>query len=302
MKTLTSLLFFLFLSINLSLAQQFAPVGATWHFTQRSGSVLSLNSFVKLHVEKDTLFQGINCRLIKKSKILSCHGRRPQEIVYESNDTVYFWDADLQQFQSFIVFGSNPGDWWEFQYKWMSGSETIRVTVDSISTEIFNGQPLRVMHVTYQQPWSMRTITYDSQIVERFGDVRYLFNYMPNINCDATFSGGLRCYADSAFGSYISPLSPGCEYNNIATQDIEWHQSVSIHPNPVQTSFEVGWAGEEPIHLKLVNAAGLAVIDIKLRKKNSKVDVSQLSPGVYIALLSNGKEAVYRKVTIKDGE
>ena len=287
-----------FLLLNLALsAQNFAPIGATWHYTEQHSSSPHI-AYIKMESVKDTLFQGKNCRVLEKSTILVCSDRPKTEYIYEQNDTVYFWQPDLQQFQPLIVFNANPSDWWEFIRPYgFRDDETIRVTVDSISFESYNGQSLRTMHVNYQKVAQGWTPTTYSKIVERLGDFRYLFNGMSNDNCDGNTSSGIRCYSDSVFGNYNSGFYANCEYTNIGLEEAELLK-VSLFPNPVKEKLQVSWSGANDLKLSIFSPEGKIVYRGAFSEAEREIDLSGLSPGVYFVVCEGVSQSSVQKISV----
>lgn len=286
-----------------TMAQDFAPLGATWHYNMKSGSAPHWYvSFVEIEATKDTLFQGVNCRVLEKSTLPQCHGRTKKEYLYQSNDTVFFWDFDLQEFEPIIVYNATPNDQWEFQFVDYSGNRrTMRVSVDSISMDTYNGQSLRSMHVTYQALNSNWTPTHTSKIVERLGDTTYLFNYWNFSNCDITFGAGLRCYTDSIFGSYNSQQYSSCTYNNIGVPEKETQPFFNIYPNPANGSFRLSYQEKGKIHLRIMGPSGLTYLDRIVNPAHQKIDVSHLSAGIYIVRIQTDSWSGSQRLIIERG-
>lgn len=237
------LLFFVFMSAII-VAQDFAPVGATWHYSEEF-SYESGVDYIKLISVKDTLFHGKTCRKITKRHKINCNDRPEIEYVYTSNDTVFFYDPNIENFQVLYDFSAEKLDSWVIKFKTMSGNplEEVHVLVDSVDRVTINGADLKRMYVTYSNIYDNEVRNqYSSVIIENIGDEHYMFNFAAYWTevCDGNFSKGLRCYEDDALGLYKAEIIPGCEFAssyNVAITDVYDHYCESANPNEIDTSY-----------------------------------------------------------------
>ena len=199
--------------------QEFAPIGAEWYYNERfafSGDI----DFIKFTSEKDTVIHGKTCKKITKRHKIDCYDRPDTEFLYSGNDTVYFFDPAFNEFQNLYVFNSAPNDSRIIKIKDETQEiDTITIRVDSVSTKQINGQNLKALHVTYDKNDEIYPETYSSTIIEKIGDVKYMFNWYPwsQIVCNANWTDGLRCYQDSEIGLYSTGIVDSCDYIYIWT-------------------------------------------------------------------------------------
>ena len=87
--------------------------------------------------------------------------------------------------------------------------DTIKISVDSISIININGIDLKVLYVTYFKLNENMHEVYSSRIIEKIGDIQYMFNWFPwsSIACDVNYTNGLRCYEDQNIGFYSNTLA-----------------------------------------------------------------------------------------------
>lgn len=92
--------------------------------------------------------------------------------------------------------------------------DTINVSIDSISPIVINGKSLKRLHVPYYLLTEEYPYSYNSIIIEKIGDIQYMFNYYPSasVACDGNYSAGLRCYQDSELGFYSTGIADSCDY------------------------------------------------------------------------------------------
>lgn len=283
-------------------AQEFAPIGAEWYYNERfafSGDI----DFIKFTSEKDTVINGKTCKKITKRHKIYCFGRPDTEFLYTSNDTVFFFDTTFNEFQNLYVFNSAPNDSWTIKIKDEEQEiDTIRISVDSISTRQINGQNLKVLFVTYDKNDENFPESYSSTIIEKIGDVNYMFNWYPwsRMVCDANWTDGLRCYQDSEIGLYSTGIVESCDYIykwtgvNIEKQK----ERIRVYPNPPNDYLLIETDIRTNLTAELHNLDGKILIS-KLFNENTKLDLAGFIKGTYILTIRNRNEIIEQKKIIK---
>jgi hypothetical protein len=116
-KTLLSL-FFLSSALALSAQQEFAPIGAVWYHNENPFLIL-LPGHIWQHYRAesvaDTVVLGRNCRKIVKNMAVICTSFDTVMLVHQHGDTVFLYDARLNDFQVLYNFGAQPGDTWTME-------------------------------------------------------------------------------------------------------------------------------------------------------------------------------------------
>lgn len=296
--------YFLFVFMGLlglvSSAQQWAPVGAKWYYDEQfafSGNV----DYILYSSEKDTLFKGQICRKITKRHDLVCDFRPPFELMFDRNDSVFFYDPQLDIFQLLYVFNANKYDSWSLKiHEEQTGrDDTLNIVVDSTGIMVANNQSLRLLYVTYSVRYETDSARYHSMIVEKFGDLAFMFNFYPfwGVVCDGNWSGGIRCYEDPVMGTYHFPLMDSCEYIWTGI-DSGTKKNLILYPNP----------SDETIHLSGLNQPEMYQISDMNGKiaesgtcKDDRIVIKNLSKGIYVLSIldSMGKKILNEKIIKK---
>lgn len=284
--------FMIFWSLQL-LAQDFAPLGATWYYTENF-VLTGDKAYLKIKSVKDTLFQGKNCKLLFKTTLLQCNNRTELEIVYAQDSAVYFWDKDFAKFQKLYDFKVTKGNYWSILIKHdLAEIDTIKVYVDSISTTKILNKTHKVLYVSYHPSYYNYVADYSSKIVFPIGDFTYLFNFAPYWAgaCDFNTSGGLRCYEDSEFGYYSTAIADSCTYiykykwNSIdKLKDNDF--KVVVAPNPTQGKLKISCNDNLKYKICLIDCFGR---NIKTGNFMNEVvfDISAYPKGMYFILIQN---------------
>ena len=290
MKNFILIIFLIFWGLASS-AQQWAPVGAKWYYDERfafSGNV----NYVLYSSEKDTIFKGQNCRKISKRHDFLCLDRPPYELMFDRNDSVFFYDPKLDTFQLLYRFNANKNDSWSLKIHegQTDRNDTLNIFVDSTGSMIANNQTLKLLYVTYSVRYENNSIKYHSRIVEKFGDLLFMFNFYPssNLACDMNWPNGIRCYQDTAFGNYHFALTDSCSYTWTGINS-KGKRNLILYPNPSDESIQISGLNE-PASFTINDMDGKIVESGVI--KDSQIVTKYLSKGIYLLRIINSKGVI----------
>lgn len=283
-------------------AQEFAPIGAEWYYNERfafSGDI----DFIKFISEKDTIINGKTCSKLTKRHKLYCFGRPDTEFLYSSNDTVYFFYTIFNEFQNLYIFNSIPNDSWIIKIKDEEQEVgTITIRVDSVSTIQINGQNLKALHVTYNKNNEISPESYSSTIIEKIGDIQYMFNWSPwtQIACDANWTDGLRCYQDSEIGLYSTGIVDSCDYiYNWATANFEkQNERIVVYPNPAKDKIEISYEKCQKVNIEIFELTGKLILS-EIIQTNEEFNISNLNSGIYLIKITDEEKNLFTNKLIK---
>lgn len=293
---------FLFLLLGLFAAggqsQNWAPVGARWYFTEYffgSGDV----DYLMLEALKDTVFEGKACRKITKRHNLVCADRPMVEYMYEENQRVYFYDTTFHEYQVLYDFTPEVGHSWFLKvmnYADPPDTDTLFVTVESIEPVVINGTMLNKFLVTYDFHNEMVPgYTYSGEIIERIGDLWYMFNYAPSFGfvCDGNLPGGLRCYEDAVIGHWETGIADSCDQMivGIDQNPVIPESAISLFPNPVDDFLKIGLKMTGKVRFRINGIGGDQILQGFVGPAG--IPVSSLRAGLYILYLE-GQESLVR--------
>jgi hypothetical protein len=283
---------------------EFAPIGAEWYYDEGfafSGDV----DYILFTSEKDTLIHGEICRMITKRHDLWCFNRPSIEYLFSRNDTVFFFDTVFNEFQILYDFNAEKSEAWNIYFKDEDNDlDTVRITVDSISTTQINCLELKTLHVTYNKMDEYWPETYPSVIIEKLGDMTYMFNWYPwsGFACDANWTRGLRCYSDHDIGLYSTGIADSCNYTydwtgieNPFNPDSEF----MIFPNPASDYVIIKISKYSEFNYDILNQNGIIIQSGKSNNSNLKIDLSDFYSGLYIIRIYNLEEVIGTGKVIK---
>lgn len=292
-------LFILAISSNVC-GQEFAPVGAKWHYTQHhafSGDI----DYLTIESVKDTVVDGMECRELHNGVLCGAYSQS-QSFIYEDDSVVYFYDKLSNSFQVLYNFKARKGDSWMVKFNAAGAPDSLQVRVDSVYTSLINGKELIKQNISY---YNGNVINWDSpnyraEVTEIIGDEYYMFNlYSTQVVCDGNFSGGLRCYSDDYLGFYETGIADSCTY----TYDYNWiglnetgTDLFKIYPSFTKEQIHISTSYESAFIVRVSDLSGQIVFEDNLSKE-SVIDISHLPKGYYLVqLLDKGKVLGVKKI------
>ena len=297
-----ALLLLTILTASEGFAQEWAPIGAKWHYTH-SGS-----SFAVFECIGDTIIDGISCRKIQKSKSYSNFGNRPlAEFTYYSNDSVYYYDTNYPGFYLLYDFNASPGDFWYYRFignSYAGDIDSIKTTVDSIDFVNINSYLLKRLFVHYDTAGfedaefcSWLLCDRASSIIQFLGDTLNMFNTftMDETIFDTYYPSGLRCYDDTIIGHYETGIVDSCNYVNVLSTTESNPVQSKIFPNPTTGTLFVDGKFEG---YSILSTDG-RIIESKMSLIDDRItiDFSNLENGIYFLQLErNGDGRITQKI------
>src|SRR5690554_262355 len=90
------------------------------------------------------------------------------------------------------------------------------------------------------------------------------------------------------------------DFNALNIDSYAINPSISMYPNPAQQSLNINidLKNEEFAHFKLIDILGKQVFQKTLKTSNSKLDISNLNKGIYLAVFEIGKNRTTKKLVI----
>jgi|GEM_PF-2379824 len=297
------------------------PIGATWHYQFRDGGWgmnLQLRTFV---VEKDTVIDGKNARVIR--------GENIEHIVYENNGRVYYYFQG--KYRKIFDFSVGIGDIVEFEFKtikdlpdcypvdcWDHSTFDLDTTIvlpmqiERISTRIIDGVELREILASYFYEGTYYAWQFQHHYIEKIGvdysfNQRGIFPVMPSWGIALWDATRLRCYRDDDI-EYITNwwISFGegrpCDYDPTSSvRQPETNQDIVLFPNPAQNILTISAKTEilQKVNISIHDVTGKVVFE-KNAHLPFELNVEHLQSGVYfIRIFDEGTRRLSSKKFIK---
>jgi hypothetical protein len=279
-------------AINNNQAQNFAPIGAKWYYTQPSinSSEVTYTWFESI---KDTIIMGQSCRKIIGE--VGCSWKA--DFVFDRNDSVFYYNSVLGEFCLLYNFNANQGDEWVVLHAWDLGNgmvDSSTIIVDSVKVMSVDNVDLKVLYTRHktsgEDVWF-----FGGRHIERIGG-EYLFPVYQS--CDP-IPGELRCYMDND----IFLKQGAFECDEIVSSIENKHISeIKIYPNPTNGKIWVSGLinNEKQIKIEVFNLFGNQLqskyIDVM---ENLNFDISSYSDGIYFIKFTNANNMYNHKIILK---
>ncbi|RYE22424.1 MAG: T9SS type A sorting domain-containing protein [Sphingobacteriales bacterium] len=290
MKHIILLLSIIICASSSAQAQDFAPVGAEWHFDARYGIFHG-------KVEKDTVLHGVACRKITCTSyidsIWSSRGlgvsNKPDLYVYDNADTVFAYNFLFRKFTPLYIFNVEAGDTIHIPVMPPALGSTgniydsiLHFVVDSVKDVRYD---TAILKTVYTRP----AITKDF-LEYSFGPyARKLGNYgtglLPWCNgCAIILTESYqspyetRCYHDENIS--IKLVSDDCAKNlPVGVPVIEADAELQLYPNPATNLLTITGVNEGTAYT-IYNATGQKVAVGRI-SSHASIDIRLLQPGFY---------------------
>ncbi|MFZ6052914.1 T9SS type A sorting domain-containing protein [Halocola ammonii] len=291
-------LLFIFISASLfTTAQTWAPEGATWHYNFTNG--FAVEGYVKIERVGDTLINGISCdKLQRESNTYDfvneeySSGVTGLEFTYEEDSVVYFYHEG--EFYTLYDFTAEAGDIWSLPGEDLC--EADQVVVDSVEMVEIDGEMLKKLYIHSAE----NNQFLGDEIIAKLGSQTYMFP-TPYCVTDVNEGGPFRCYSDNTGFAYtVDPETP-CDFIVAVTTICPIDPEVNIFPNPTTEILNIS----APLHIYkdtkfvIFNSFGEIVKIGTINSYPNRIDVSDLSSGVYISKLGNGDDSRLKRFVVK---
>lgn len=258
-------------------AQEWFPVGATWHYSQIHFWP-SMETSTQFEVVGEIEIQGKSCKLIEGV----CNCAPPGgNIVCHEGDIIYRYDTEMDSFSILYDFSLQPGDTITLR---IDGFDPTYYRLESLSQMILNGIPIRVQHLSWLDGNSVAIGLTNYEFIGNDGC------FYPQVGFCDPLTGGLRCYEDSIFGlQKFYGFNLDCEAI-ISSSDNTTFPGISFYPNPAHDYLIIG--STTPItKIELLDVHGRTVLS---EEQGSPVlDLGKIPSGLYVVRLSFPDQAAF---------
>jgi len=239
----------------------------------------------------DTVISGVRCNILSQIRgNAGCASFDSPAYVYQSNDTLYFYNSPQKIFKILYVYGTGAGSSWIVDYPYGS----VKVNVDSVSSVQALGRTLKLQYVTYSSvSQSVYGYAPKSTIIESIGDINYFFQssllQRSDWVCDELGKDrkGLRCYVHPDYGTYKTGLT-ACDF--VTSISMPEYSSIKVY---LASSCELKIENEiltEPYTFELMDLRGVVILKTELDANINSISIGNFSNGLYMyRLTDNGK-------------
>ncbi|MCK9204469.1 MAG: T9SS type A sorting domain-containing protein [Bacteroidales bacterium] len=282
------LLFIILTAISVqATSQEFAPIGAKWHYDQGTFNP-DLTTYQTIESISDTIINGIPCR--KLMKISRMAGVEISWLyMYSLNDSVLFYAGN--GFHLLYDFGAITGDTITLGYYTTYDGSPLKMVIDSTGTMIINGETRKLQYVSCGDGM---VIEFGGIVIEGIGNIGYMF---PSF--DPSLDGPLRCYEDSVIGLFINPYHSNngwnfqdCEQVITGITERGVTSDIMIYPNPAGDYIHLNLTGSTPLwetKITIFNIFGQIIDEMifPAGQQEFSCPITHLPVGFYSYVLTN---------------
>ncbi len=277
-------------NFNVPAQTEWAPVGATWHYTYSVPFCpWQIWDYSTMESIKDTM---INTKPAKKLSFFnpSICSWISTSYIYSDSNRVFYFDQGNDTFHLLYDLNLNAGQSWDIITN--NSQDTFTVTVDSTDSNIINSDTLKVQYISSADP----LFEFSGKVIDKIGNTGYFF---PQIGVCDPGVGGLRCYEDSSLGFSIHDTTFSiCDsvYTIfISVNEIDLNKSIHLYPTLFQSSIYIKLDKDisERIRVTIYSINGEIVLS-RYIGRDTKLDVSYLNSGIYILEIFGQKKKIIK--------
>jgi hypothetical protein len=278
MKIFLSILLAISLSSIIN-AQDFAPVGAKWWYTQVDLFNPFFKSYSTIESIQDTIISNQSCR-----KLLTTYNNAFAEATFETyymyseDRIIYQYSEDAARFLQLYDFNKEVGDTFvmEGYYVGSAQIEPLKAIIDSVDSVEINSVMLKRIYTHSNDGLNWDFLGWSTELI---GHDHFLFPFGDNFT-----TAPLRCYQDSLLGLYETGTAPSCEFV-VAVNEADNEKSFIISPNPASNFISIRFSGkylQSPYIVSISNGIGKIFLTRTFSSKENESDISALEPGIYL--------------------
>ncbi|MFM8596483.1 MAG: T9SS type A sorting domain-containing protein [Flavobacteriales bacterium] len=293
-----SLVLFLLFS-GFSLAQNWAPSGAQWHYSYYG----FLPGYVDITYSGDTLIDGQVTKKLSKT----FHGLGwgmditsysiGTEYTYEANGVVYL--RYQNQWDTLYNFNAQVGESWRMAKQSFTNvaPQNSRIKILETGTLIINNETRKYLVAEKCDSTNISIGWLTDTLIENIGFLHdYLLPYDQFDGAvDGNEGGPFRCYSDNNFATYKPSYLEVCDYI-MGTTELEGIASFQIFPNPVTDYINIPVSLiQEYNYFRILSNEGKV---IHQGQTTATLDVANLPAGNYTLLIESPTQKRFAKVLV----
>lgn len=293
------LFLFIFCLTSFSYAQNWAPIGAQWHYSYYG----FFPGYVDIAYTGDTLIDGQVTKKLSKT----FHGLGwgmgvtsysiGTEYTYEANGVVYL--RYQNQWDTLYNFNAQVGDSWRMAKQPITNviNQNSRIKILATGNLIINNETRKYLVAEKCDSTNIPLGWFTDTLIENIGFLHdYLLPYDQFDGAvDGNEGGPFRCYSDNNFATYKPSYLEVCDYI-MGTTELEANATFQIFPNPVsdQINIPVSYLDEYKTY-QILSSEGKM---LQSGETTPQIEAAKLPAGNYTLLIENKTQKRYAKVLV----
>jgi hypothetical protein len=300
-----------FIWTGLNAQTEFAPKGAEWHYTRTFGCCPE-SHFNHLVSEKDTTFEGNDCRILRQYYDNSTVADEKYIIRQEQGKVYYYYQ---EKFNLLFDFDAEVNDTVEITFMYREYDHEIHPFEDSKDTVLSVRYLVEDITVNAQ---NLKTFTARGIDEIYYGDGTYrppyIYVYTEKIGLHSEFIPifdntahpavdvfrWLRCYSEADF-SFVSDewavTSLPCDYSVATGINTPKDENIKIYPNPFNDNIFV--FANNGNYLEIIDVSGKVVYCSGFSNGINKISTGHFLKGIYFIKIRNKDNGIQIFKTVK---
>ncbi len=296
-------------SMQFSFGQnEFAPIGAKWHYTPPYGNYDSFDCFL-FESTHDTIINGNICKVIDITKCIT-QQLIGKEYLFQNGDSLFYYNYNSDNFYLLYNFSAEVNDTiivhnnkFKPTIGYLSSDSIIYFKYKILEIDSLNisGEWYKRQTVTslYGGDWGFSGAQQDTYIIEKMGSLVFFFGRLGYIIPEES-AGILRCYSDSIFNYHNPDWEQDCDYSvSIKELNKKEENFIKIFPNPFNKTITIETSLYSKLEINILNLLGETLLKQKTQNNSNEIDLSFLLNGIYIIKFYHDNVFLKSEIIIK---
>lgn len=273
----TTLILLILSNLTTLLAQQWAPVGSKWTYSDISWGFPYTNSPRIIESVADTTILGKECRVIDEN--CGCGFFVTRTYMYAENNKIYLFNDSTQSFHTLYDFSVGTGGSWTIVPP--NPTDSFKVVVESVYPQTIQGVTYNIQQIRNLN--SGDTWIFTGKVAEGIGNISVCF-FPQYAVCDP-FSGRLRCYDDTENIAYFDTIPCDSTIYSLSVDNNYLENDVAIYPNPATSTLFIDQNNPQfsSYSIEIFSLFGQKVISIgETSNKKTEISMENLPKGMYV--------------------
>ena len=277
-------------------AQTWFPLGSEWTYSTyipaEERSVVT-----SIYAVRDTIIQGKKAVILNGSS--DCSACKTDNIFYYDSSLNIVYQYLGGSFKPYFDFSKQAGESYTMYFCPISnqnGYDSVFINIDSIVNHQISGINVRFQYVSIS---GNAHYSFTGPIIEFIGSKEGF--YPEDEACDFSVFRGLRCYSDSVLTYYSDSIfqAKGCDFD-VSISEANFSK-MKLYPNPAQYILTIEIQDADilfPCKLMIIDILGKELKRYSVNDSKTTLNISNLSPGVYV-LKASTQEGIHIKKFVK---
>lgn len=138
---------------------------------------------------------------------------------------------------------------------------------------------------------------YYDQVSWSFGDgtTSQLANPNKTYTAAGTYRVTIKALKGACYDEYTESIV--VEGNNTAINPVAFAEGLKVYPNPASEYLNIDLDWDKPVRFSMYNVLGIRVMEQEIKSQHTRINISNLSPGIYMYTAASGAYKLSGKIS-----